>query len=169
MSKNKLILIKISLSALMSALIYAVTAFLAIPYAGGSGYLNFSDGLIIFTTIFVGPIEGIVSAIIACALADLTAGAANFIPFTIFAKGLEALFAFLFYKAFKNHQHLKYISCFIAPLFMVLIYFFSYFIMFGKEALVNSLFDLIQGLAGAILSYILLKAFQKIKLNNLTN
>ncbi len=169
MTKKRLIILKISLTALMTGLIYVITAFLPIPYAGGSGYLNFSDGLIMFTTIFIGPIEGISSAIISCALADLTAGAANFIPFTIVAKGLEALVCYILFKLLKNHNILKYLSCLIAPLFMVLSYMVAYLIMFGSEFLINSVFDLIQGIAGTILSIILLKAFERIKLNNLTN
>jgi uncharacterized membrane protein len=169
MTKKRLIILKLSITALMTALIYVITAFLPIPYAGGSGYLNFSDGLIMFTTIFIGPVEGISSAIISCALADLTAGAANFIPFTIIAKGLEALICYLLFKLLKNHNILKYISCLIAPLFMILTYMISYLIMFGKEYLINSIFDLIQGIAGTILSIILIKAFGKIKLNNLAN
>ena len=163
--KDVFFLLKISLTALMTALIYVITAFLPIPYAGGSGYLNFSDGLIMFTTIFIGPIEGISSAIISCALADLTAGAANFIPFTIIAKGLEALSCYVFFRLLKNHNVLKYLSCLIAPLFMVLTYMVAYLIMFGKEFLINSVFDLIQGITGTVLSIILLKAFEKINLN----
>ena len=169
MTKKRLIILKLSITALMTALIYVITAFLPIPYAGGTGYLNFSDGLIMFTTIFVGPIEGISSAIISCAFADLTAGAANFIPFTVVAKGLEALICYLLFKLLKNNNVLKYISFLIAPLFMILTYMISYLIMFGKEYLINSIFDLIQGIAGTILSIILIKAFEKIKLNNLAN
>ncbi len=165
MTKSRLIILKISITALMTALIYVITAFLPIPYAGGSGYLNFSDGLIMFTTIFLGPIEGISSAIISCSLADLTAGSANFIPFTIVAKGLESLSCYFLFKLLKNHKIMKYLSCLIAPLFMVLTYMIAYLIMFGKEYLVNSLFDLIQGIAGTILSIVLLKAFEKINLN----
>ena len=41
----------------------------------------------------------------------------------------------------------------------------AYLIMFGTSYLINSVFDLIQGIAGTILSIILLKAFEKIKLN----
>lgn len=167
MTKSRLIILKISLTALMTALIYVITAFLPIPYAGGSGYLNFSDGLIMFTTIFIGPIEGISSAIISCSLADLTAGAANFIPFTIFAKGLESLSCYLIYRLLKNRHILKYLSCLIAPLYMVLTYMIAYLIMFGSSYLINSVFDLIQGIAGTILSIILLKAFERIKLNKI--
>ena len=167
MTKSRLIILKISLTALMTALIYVITAFLPIPYAGGSGYLNFSDGLIMFTTIFIGPIEGISSAIISCSLADLTAGEANFIPFTIFAKGLESLSCYLIYRLLKNRHILKYLSCLIAPLFMVLTYMIAYLIMFGSSYLINSVFDLIQGIAGTILSIILLKAFERIKLNKI--
>jgi len=169
MSKSRFIILKITLAALMTALIYIVTAFLPIVYAGGSGYLNFSDGLIMFTTIFVGPIEGVFSAIFACAMADLTAGAANFIPFTICAKALESISCYLIYKILNKHKYLKYISCIIAPLFMVLTYMVAYLIMYGSSYLVNSLFDLIQGIAGTIISIVLLKVFEKLSLDKFKN
>ena len=42
-SKTSVIILKISFIALFSALIFVCGAFLAIPYAGGAGYFNFSD------------------------------------------------------------------------------------------------------------------------------
>ena len=47
-SKTGIIILKISFIALFSALIFVCGAFLAIPYAGGAGYFNFSDILILF-------------------------------------------------------------------------------------------------------------------------
>ena len=162
---RRFIILKIILTALMTALIYIITAFLQIPYAGGSGYLNFSDGLIMFATIFIGPIEGISCAILCCLLADLTAGAANFIPFTIFAKGLEAISCYFIYRLLKEQKILKCLSCLIAPLFMVITYLIAYLVMFGSGYLINSVFDLIQGFVGTLLAIVLLKAFEKIDLN----
>ena len=66
MTKTRFIIIKISLTGLMIALIYVCTAFLSIPFANGAGYFNFSDCLILFTSIYIGPVEGILSAIISC-------------------------------------------------------------------------------------------------------
>src|SRR5574344_867567 len=111
MTKTRFIIVKISLTALIIAIIYVCTAFLSIPFANGAGYFNFSDCLILFTSIYIGPLEGILSAIIGCALADLQAGAAQFIPFTIVAKGLEAIVAFLIYKPLKKTQCFKVHFC----------------------------------------------------------
>src|SRR5574344_101876 len=167
MTKTRFIIVKISLTALIIAIIYVCTAFLSIPFANGAGYFNFSDCLILFTSIYIGPLEGILSAIIGCALADLQAGAAQFIPFTIVAKGLEAIVAFLIYKPLKNHNILKYISVVIAPLFMVATYFLAYILLFDISYTFNSIFDLIQGLVGSILAITLLKLFSRIPLENL--
>jgi Predicted membrane protein len=162
--KTKDIIIRISFTSLMMALIYLATQFLAIPYPNG-GYFNLSDALIIFTAIYVGPIESIVAGTVACSLADLFGGYGAFAPFTIVAKGLEGLVAFVIYYLLRNKKHLKYIALPIAAIFMILTYFIAYIIMFGiNYAYISSLFDLIQGLSGALIAYILLKALKNFPL-----
>lgn len=147
-------------TALMSALIFVATYFISIPYFGGIGYFNLSECLIIFSTIYFGPFVGILSGIIGCGLGDLAAGFANFIPFTIVAKGLEALLAFILYKILKDHKYLKYLSFFTPFIAMVLTYFVSYIILYGIEYALNStLFDVVQGVIGGAVGLVLYKLF----------
>lgn len=165
--KTKNIILRISYIAIISALIFIATAFITIPYGGGIGYFNISDGLIMFSTVFFGPIVGICSGIIGCSFADLYSGFANCIPFTILAKSFESIAIFLLYNSFYRTKYIKYISYFISPLFMVLGYIPYYFIYDdgkGVLALISSLFDLIQAFAGGVVGITLHHMLSRIHL-----
>lgn len=161
------IISKMSLVALMSAFVFVGTVFISIPYAGGAGYFNISDGLILFASIYFGPLVGIGSAIIGCSLGDLYSGYATSIPFTIVAKTLEAIAAFLIFKFLGKTKYLKYALLFLAPLLMVTSYI-PYYLIFddgkGALALISSLYDLLQGLTGSIICISLLQLFYRVNL-----
>ena len=84
-----------------------------------------------------------------------------YIPFTIIAKGLEAILAFIIFYYLKNRKFLKYLS-FILPIIpMVLTYFVGYVIYYDLNyALLSSSFDLIQGLVGSLISVVLFNLFK---------
>lgn len=148
---------------IFSSLIFIMTFFIKIPYAGGAGYFNLSDALIIFSTIYLGPIVGFFSGIIGTSLGDLASGYAMFIPSTIIAKGLESLVTFIIYYFLSNRKYLKYLSNVIAPFFMMITYFISYIVLFNLEYAYISLgFDVIQGISGTIISIILINIVDKI-------
>lgn len=165
--KTRILLIKISLTALFSALIFVVTAFLAIPYAGGAGYFNFSDAIILFSSSLFGPEIGIISGIIGASMSDLYSGFANCIPFTILAKALEAIVFSLLFFIFRKHSKIKYISFLIAPLFMVASYI-PYYLIYdngqGALALISSCFDLLQGFISTCIGIVLYSLFKALKL-----
>lgn len=163
MNKTQLIIFKMSSSAILAALIFVCTRYFAIPYSLG-GYFNFSDVIIIFSSIFFGPFEAILSGAIGCSIADLTSGYAVFVPFTLIAKTLEALSVWMIFYLLKKYKHIRYISIIIGPLFMIFTYFFANIILFSLEAAISNLpFDAIQGYVGALLGYLILKIFNKIK------
>ena len=165
--KTRILILKICFIALFSALIFVSAAFLAIPYAGGTGYFNLSDALILFASAYLGPEIGIISGIIGSSLSDLYAGFANCIPFTILAKSLEAIVFSLIFFIFRKRKYIKHISFFIAPLFMVASYI-PYYLLYdngqGVLALISSCYDLLQGTLGAIIALSLYLVFIKIKL-----
>lgn len=165
--KTRNLILKISFIALTSALIFIATSFLAIPYGGGIGYFNLSDGIILFATIYLGPIVGLFSGIIGCSLGDLYAGFANCIPFTILAKSLESIAVYLIYGLLRKTKYAKYSSYFIAPLFMVISYM-PYYLIYddgqGIYALISSAFDLIQAAAGGIIAITLSQLFYRVNL-----
>ena len=165
--KIRNLIYQISFTSILSALVFIATVFISIPYAGGAGYFNLSDALILFSCAYFGPTVGLLSGILGCSLGDLFLGYASCIPFTIFAKGIEAVaFIFLFYFV-KNTKFLKLFAFIIAPLFMVLGYI-PYYLIYddgqGALALIASLYDIVQAISGASVGFILYLAFERIKL-----
>ncbi len=165
--KTRNLILKISFIALTSALVFIATSFISIPYGGGIGYFNLSDGIILFSTIYLGPVVGFASGIIGCSLGDLYAGFATAIPFTILAKGLESIAVFILYTLLQKTKYTKYLSYIIAPLFMVIGYI-PYYLIYdngqGALALISSAFDLIQALVGSIVSITLNQLFYRVNL-----
>ncbi|MDR0838560.1 MAG: ECF transporter S component [Oscillospiraceae bacterium] len=85
---------RLSAAALLAAAIFAVTRFLPIPVPGtAGGYLNLGDSVIYATAMLVGGPLAAASSAVGSALADLTYGAAAYIPATFVIKGLMALVA----------------------------------------------------------------------------
>lgn len=148
----------------MVALVFVVTFFIKVPYSS-AGYFNISDAIILFTTAFFGPIEGLIAGIVGCALADLASGYANFIPFTILAKAMEAMLFFIIFYLLRKTKYVKFVSFFIAPLIMVATYFVSYIVLYNLEyAYIAAPLDLLQGLLGSCLGLVIYLSFNKLKL-----
>lgn len=150
-------------SAMLIAIAYLLTAFAQIAYPLG-GYLNFGDAIILFSSFLLGPFYGAFIGMIAGSLADLTLGGFAFIPFTIVAKGGEALLAGFLHKIFP--KKIKWLSYILGAIFMIVTYFFAYLILYGVAGLVNSAFDLIQGSVAAILAISLEQIFKRIYKEN---
>lgn len=164
--RNKIVL-KMTMSAMFIAIAYLLTAFAAIPFPLGNGYINFGDAIIMFSSIVLGPVYGALVGAIAGALADLTVGGFLFIPFTIIAKAGEALLSGYLHKIFPSF--LKWLAYIIGAIWMVITYFFCYLILYGNAALVGSLFDLIQATTGIIMVIVLENIYLRIYKPNVSN
>ena len=103
---KKLNVKKICLGGILIALTYVFTMFISIPLSS-TGYINLSDFFIVFTTISIDPVCGLLVSIIAPALADLTLGYFIYIPFTILSKFLEFLLIYLIF--YKINGKIKYL------------------------------------------------------------
>ncbi len=156
MSERELIK-KITLSAISIVLIYFFTAFISIKMPLGSGYINLGDSCIFLSSIILGPLLGPLSAILGSLFADLTNGYPFFIPFTILAKGLESLICCSLYPRLTKF---KILSLILGSLAMILIYFLSYYLLYGNSGLISSLFDLIQALVNIPLGLIFIKFYR---------
>lgn len=155
---------QMTLVGLLSAITFLITFYFPIPLA--FGYFNFSDAVIIFASVFINPYAGFTVGMIGAGLADLMAGYSAFIPFTIIAKGAEALLAGYLYKAFKGK--LKFLALYIGGLAMALLYIPAYMLIEGNvwAFIKTTPFDVVQGLIGASLALILIVSSQKVKLIN---
>ena len=166
MSKRKIIK-NISLIAIFIALTFIGTYFLKVPYAGGAGFFNLSDAFILFSTIYCGPVVGLISGTIGAMLGDLASGYINFIVFTFFAKALESIVSYLLFYFLRKTKYLKYISFIFGALMMVITYLISYLILFDiTYCYMNVIFDLVQGIVNVIIGIALLLIMQSVPLDH---
>jgi len=150
---------RIVLSALFIGLTFIFTYFVRIPFPTG-GYFNVGDAFIIISAILIDPFAGMLVGAVAGTFSDLLSGYALFIPFTIVAKGLEALIAGLIYHKLRNV--FRYSGVILGPIVMVLVYSFSYYVLLDISAMfANFPFDLVQAGIAIILSIIILIVLER--------
>lgn len=150
---------RLVLASLFVALSFIFTYFVKIPFPTG-GYFNVGDAFIMLAAIIIDPFTGILVGALAGGLSDLFAGYVLFIPFTVLAKGLEALIAGFIYQ--KTRGLLRYVGVVIGPLVMVALYALSYVILFDKATMIANLpFDLAQAGIAIVLTIILLLLLEK--------
>ena len=89
--KKESLLIQISLSAVMAAVVCVATYIIQIPNAMG-GYFNLGDVMIFVSALTFGPVIGGIAGGIGSALADII-GFPIFAPFTLVIKGIEGSIA----------------------------------------------------------------------------
>lgn len=149
MNKQIFTLKNLSLTALLTALVFSLTAFFQIPLA--IGYFNFGDIVILFASIFFHPILGAISGSLGAALGDLYGGYFYFIPFTLLAKAGEALIAGYLFLKFPNKKT-PWLFILLGSIFMVLVYAGSYLIfdLTGGLLLASTPFDFFQALISTV-------------------
>lgn len=153
----------VSLYGVLTALVVVATMVVSIPLSATKGYLNLGDSVVLLSGLILGPTGGFLTGGIGSALADIFLGYAQYAPFTFFVKGLEgACGIFIFNKILKR----KYVfpSTIVGGILMAVGYLAVDSILYGFEvAILDFAGNLLQGLAGAIISTILYKTVQKIK------
>lgn len=166
--KNKNTTQKLAIAALLAALTCVATMIIKIP-SPLKGYLNLGDCIVLTAGWMLSPLYGFLSAGLGSALADLFSGYALYAPATFLIKGLMALAAWFIYKALRkkiNNPVSRIISGLIAEIIMILGYYVFEGFMYGFSAsLVNVPANAVQGAAGLILGFALIKAFEKTKIS----
>ena len=111
----------------------------------------------------------ILAAGLGSALADVFSGYFVYAPVTFLIKGLMALAAFYIYKLLCKKIKspvARLISAFAAEVIMILGYYVFEGFMYGFGAsLVNMPANIIQGTAGLVLGFVLIKIFEKTKIS----
>ena len=154
-------------AALFAALVFVGTFVIKIPTPGTGGYVHPGDAFVILSGIFLGPLYGALAAGIGSALADLIGGYLVYVPITFVIKALIGLFSGLIFvkwgKALSNN-YLKVVLCGIADIVLVAggYLVFELFI-YGTAAVASVPANIIQGVAGLIISLILYPVVSKIK------
>ena len=169
---------KLRLTALFAALICAATSIMVpLPF----GYFNLGDIMILCAAWMMGPLFGAASAAVGSALADVIMGYIAYAPATFVVKGciaLAAAFLFpVFAKLFKKDFPARLISAIVGECIMVGGYFLYEILLtaFGAgeitqaglaaaalESATGIPFNIVQGVAGIILSTALLPVFRRI-------
>lgn len=158
---------KIAVTALLAALTCVATMVIKIP-SPMKGYLNLGDCVVLTAGWMLSPVYGFLAAGLGSALADLFSGYVVYVPATFLIKGLMALVARFVYKALcgKIYSSIsRIISGVLAEIIMVLGYYIFEGFMYGfSPSLVNIPANAVQGIAGLVLGFVLIKIFEKTKI-----
>ncbi len=159
---------KLAVAALLAALTCIATMLIKIP-SPLKGYLNLGDCVVLTAGWLLTPLYGFLAAGIGSALADVFSGYAIYAPATFLIKGIMALAAWFVFKILSkkiNNPVSRIISGFVAEVIMVLGYYVFEGFMYGFSAsLVNVPANAVQGAAGLILGFLLIKIFEKTKIS----
>jgi len=143
------------------ALAVLLTYFVYIPLPGGAGFLNFTDVIIIFSSLFFGPWIGASIGGISGLMVDLLLGYAFYAPFTLIIKFLEGLVAGFLFKIIRGN--FKYIAPFVGGLLMAALYIIPDYILLNSfySTMIGFGLNLIQGALGASLGLTIYLVFMK--------
>lgn len=158
---------KLVFAALLAALTCVATMIIKIP-SPLKGYINLGDCVVLTAGWMLSPLYGFLAAGLGSALADLFSGYFVYAPATFLIKGLMALAAWGIYKMLSkktNNPVSRIISAVVAELIMIGGYYIFEGFMYGFEAsLVNMPANAVQGVAGLILGFALIKILEKTKI-----
>ena len=159
---------KLVFAALLAALTCVATMIIKIP-SPLKGYINLGDCVVLTAGWMLSPLYGFLAAGLGSALADLFSGYFVYAPATFLIKGLMALATWGIYKMLSkktNNPVSRIISAVVAELIMIGGYYIFEGFMYGFEAsLVNMPANAVQGVAGLILGFALIKILEKTKIS----
>ena len=150
---------KLILAALFAALSCVATMSIRIPTPGTSGYIHPGDAIVILSGIILGPVWGFLAGGIGSALSDLIGGYFIYVPITFVIKGLVALAAGLLYQKVGKNQKSRYIAVILGGVADIILvaggYFVCEFFIYGAGAAASIPANIIQGVGGLVISWIL--------------
>lgn len=160
--KNRSNTEKLVLAALMAALACVATMVIRIPIPATNGYVNLGDAFVILSGVVLGPLYGGLAAGIGSALADLLAGYVGYAIATFIIKGIMGVLVGFMVK--KGSVLNVIISGILAEVIMVGGYFLAeaLFMGYGLGAIGGVLGNVMQGIAGVVISALLLPILKKI-------
>ena len=155
--------VKKLVTASMLAAMICVATMMHIPIPV-SGYVNLGDAFVLLAGFILGPVYGALAAAIGSCITDLILFP-SYAPATFVIKFLVAFCAAVIYK--KNKSTIMCIvASIIGEVIMVLGYFAyeALFLGLGIGASGAIPFNVLQGVAGVIVAFVLMKVFTKTKL-----
>lgn len=154
--------VRIATAAMFAALITGVTFFPKIPIAGG-GYVHLGDAVIYLAASFLPLPYAMAASATGGMLADILSGYASYVPFTVVAKALLAVFF-----SSKGNRILTKRNC-LAPVagivVTVAVYFIADVVFYGVAAAVPGMtWSVIQAVASLIVFFIIAATADKARL-----
>lgn len=154
-------------AAMLAALCCVATMIIKIP-SPLKGYMNLGDCVVLLSGFMLSPGYGFSAAGIGSALADVFSGYAVYAPATFAIKGIMALAAYFGFKLLNSkipEMPARIISGAISEIIMILGYFVFEGFMYGfAPSAVNIPANAVQGIAGLVLGVILVRIFEKNKI-----
>lgn len=149
---------KLVMTALFAALACVATSSIRIPTPGTGGYVHPGDAIVILSGVVLGPVYGLLAGGIGSALSDLIGGYMVYVPITFVIKGLVALFSALVYQRMKTAKS-RYAAVVIGGVIDIVFvaggYFICEYFLYGAGAAASIPANIIQGVGGLIISFIL--------------
>lgn len=119
-TKSSLNIRKLTLCAMLTAVVAVGTAAIAIPIPFTGGYINLGDGIILAIAYLLGAPYAMIAGGIGSALADVFAGYAQWAPFTLIIKGLMGYTAArIFIRGGKPYSLRSWAAVIVAELIMI--------------------------------------------------
>ena len=150
---------KIVMTALFAALACVATMSIRIPTPGTGGYIHPGDAIVILSGVVLGPSYGLLAAGIGSAMSDLLGGYFVYVPITFVIKGLIALFSGLVYQKIAKDSKSRYVAVLLGGVIDIVLvaggYFICEFFLYGSSAAASIPANIIQGVGGLIISFVL--------------
>ncbi|MBE6777686.1 MAG: ECF transporter S component [Ruminococcaceae bacterium] len=157
----------IVVASLITALVCIATMIVKIP-SPLKGYINLGDCIVLIAAWILPPMYGFLAAGLGSALADIFSGYIIYAPATFIIKGVMALVAFYLFKLIHNklgNLPSRIISGVASESIMIVGYLVFESYLYGFiPSLVNVPANCVQGIAGMIISTVLIKIFEKSKI-----
>ena len=162
-------LLKLAISALLTAIVCVATMVVKIPSPATNGYFNLGDCFVLLSGWLLGPVYGALAAGLGSALADILSGYMQYAPATFVIKALMAVAAYFVVKALNKKPLIgKILGGAVAEAIMVLGYFGYEAVILGYGiAAAGSIFsNVMQGIVGIIAGIAVTTAIEKNKTIN---
>lgn len=151
---------RLTLAAMMAAIIAVATAFIKIQTGTNNGYIHIGDSFIYLASCILPAPYAVCSAAIGGAIADLFAGAVNWAPATAIIKALNVLPFIAVIKLFPKKQTIINIPTIFASVLSSFITIFGYYfaegILYGFTAAAVSTFIGLLQPAGSFAVFVLI-------------
>ncbi len=158
---------EMTMSAMIAALVCVATMLIKIP-SPLKGYLNLGDCVVLLAGWMLSPGYGFLAAGLGSAMADVFSGYVMYAPATFMIKGIMALVVCFGHKLLSKSNN-KFLSHMIPGIIAEVVMVSGYYIFEGFlygfiPSIVNIPANAVQGFAGLVLGYVLIRIFEKFKI-----